>query len=356
MERFAPSPVALRRLFGSLILCGILAGPAMGHGTISGTLTGPDDRSLAGARVNATDSRNRLIRVEVGADGAYTIGELEPGAYSLVVVGKGLETAIVRDLVVKEGETLTKDITLVEAKPFPVLRAAQPIPLTDDYNSTSFADAPEIRLDEAWQLRFGWGSGGPDNWGGPAEVSGKFRVKYSDVAIHLAADLTFKRPGVNNRLSQMWDGNAIAFDFQDDPYDPKRAESNLDHNWETIVALADPVDWRLFQLGFPPENQNPLPEAAKDFVLRKVKPNKDGELLRVDFPWSLFQRNASKAGAAPVPKEGTLGAMEILLFAADPNQSPEDAVLKSALGWSGYESTWKEPNTLHPIRFGAPAP
>src|SRR5881227_1729189 len=81
----------------------------------------------------------------------------------------------------------------------------RPIPLMDDINSTSFADAPDIAVNQAWQVR----SGDPTQWPGPSEVSARFRLKYSDQALHLAADINFKTPGVNNADragNQFWDG------------------------------------------------------------------------------------------------------------------------------------------------------
>src|SRR5262249_23448881 len=202
---------------------------------------------------------------------------LAAGTYTVVVVGGGMETVVQNSVAVKDGQDLKLDFTLQEAQPFKVVRSAggKAIPLTDDYYSASFADAPEIQLDEAWRNTPDLpGSGTLLNWK-PTDLSGKVRVKYSDVALHLAADLNFKTPGVNNWPDnggrEIWDGNHIDFDFQNDRYDPKRTSYDKDHDWQVLVKLADPPAFSVRQYCVDPEGQNPPKENShiQDFILRK---------------------------------------------------------------------------------------
>jgi hypothetical protein len=344
-------PPVVRGLIGTALLAFALAGPALAAGSISGKLTAPSGYplDLQGARVNATDDRFRAFRSEVEADGSYEITDLEPGKYSLVVVAKGLEPVIVRDLEVADGQNVQRDFALEEARPFPIVYSPTPIPLTADYNSAEFANAPEIRVDEAWQIR----SGALDGWEGPSEVAAKFKLKYSDQALHLAADINFKTPGVNNADrsgNQFWNGNSIEFFWQNDPLDLKRTEYDLDHNWQIVVTLADPVDWILYQRG---EDSRPSLKAP-DHVLRKVRADNSGELVRWDMPFAIFKKTQSNTGAISAPPLDSLGALDIVINAADPNADPSEAGLKAGLSWSGFGDNWNNPSVLRPIRFAAP--
>jgi hypothetical protein len=328
----------------------------MAAGTISGKLTAPASRSIAGARVNATDAQFRNFRAVANADGTYSLADLEAGTYVVVVVGAGMDPVVKRDVVVKDNETVTLDVPLEEAKPLVIMKAARPIPLTDDYYSASFADAPEVMVNESWQNTPDLsGTGTLTNWK-PNEVSGKFRFKYSDAAIHVAADLNLKTPGVNNWPDmggrEIWDGNHIDFFFQNDPYDPKREAYSLDHNWQLALRLTDTPAFKLFQNGLPPEDQDPPKEDPTKFVLRKVKSTNDGELVRIDYPWSIFQQNGSSRQPIPVPAANSMAALDISVGAADPDMAREEAGIKTRLSWSGFFEGWRDPRLLRPVVFG----
>lgn len=351
MNRFAFRPPGAHRLFGALLLFVLAAGPALAAGSISGKLTAPSGYplDLEGARVNATDDKFRAFRATVEADGSYTIPDLEPGKYSLIAVARGLETVIVRDLMVVDGQDLKRDFAMEEAKPFPIVKSATPIPLTSDYYSADFANAPEILVNEAWQIR----SGALDGWTGPSEVAAKFKLKYSDQALHLAADINFRTPGVNNAErdgNQFWNGNSIEFFWQNDPLNLSRTEYDLDHNWQVAVILADPIDWILYQRG---QDSRPTLKAT-DNVVRKVREDKTGELVRVDMPFAIFLQTGSNGGPIKAPAIDSLGALDIVINAADPDAEPSSAGLKAGLGWGGFNDNWNNPTMLRPIRFVAP--
>jgi carboxypeptidase family protein len=367
VARFSFCPKARGWALGTVLLFGAAVGQSLAAGSISGKVTVPSTRSADGSgasggavRVNATNDKFQDFRTSVESDGSYKLEDLDPGTYTLVVVGAGMEKVVQKDVVVKDGQDQAIDFTLAEAQPFPIVRSAggKPIPLTDDYNSASFADAPEIHLDEAWQLQNDLNGNVPlTAWKGPQEFSGKFRFKYSDAAIHLAADINFKTPGVNNWPDmggqEIWDGNHIDFFFQNDAYDPARTDFDSDHDWQIAVRLTDTPAFKIFQNGAPPDDQNPPAENAKigDYVLRKVKPNNDGELLRVDFPWSMIRQNGNKTGPIAAPADNTLSAMDISLGAADPEQAAADAHIKMRLAWSGFFEGWHHPNLMMPIKF-----
>jgi len=340
-------------LIGTTLLIGMVTGPARATGTISGKLTAPAGYALTldTSRVNATDDKFHAFRVNPDANGNYTIDSLDPGKYSLVVVAQGLETAIVQNLDLKDGQTITQNVTLQDAKPFSIVHSPAPIPLTDDYNSASFADAPEMDVNQAWQVR----SGDPTQWPGPSEVSAKFKLKYSDQALHLAADISFKTPGVNNADrtlmpgSQLWDGNSIEFFFQNDPLDLTRTEYDLDHNWQLDTALADPVKWVMYQRG-----QDTWPPVTVDSnLLRKVKADNSGELDRLDMPFAIFLQTGANKGPIAAPKLDSFGALDITINAADSTADKDTAKLNFGLDWAGMSDIWENPSQLRPIQFVA---
>jgi len=196
---------------------------------------------------------------------------------------------------------------------------------------------------------------GPDSWEGPSQVSAKFKLKYSDTALHLAADVNFKTPGVNSADragNQLWDGNAIEFFWQNDPLDLNRSEYNLDHNWQLDVTLADPVEWILYQRG---QDSKPAGSAASN-ILRKVRSDKTGELVRWDMPFAVFPQTETNKGAISAPKLDSIGAMDIVINAADSDADPADAKLKEGLSWSGFDDNWSNPSGLRPVAFVAKAP
>jgi hypothetical protein len=261
---------------------------------------------------------------------------------------------------VTDGKDTPMDFTLTEAPPFSIVKAAggTPIPLTDDFNSASFADATEIDLNQAWQLQNQLNANIPLTvWGGPSEMSGKFRFKYSTAALHLAADINFKTPGVNNWPdnggADIWDGNHIDLFFQNDAYDPSRATFDPDHDWQVVLKLTDMPAFSVRQFGAEPDNQHPPQQNAniQNYVLRKVKADMSGELDRVDFPWAMFQQYGNKTGPIPAPADNTLSAMDISLGEADPDMPADQAHVKLRLSWSGFFEGWQHPDQMVPIKF-----
>jgi hypothetical protein len=341
-----------------MLLFGAAAGQALAAGSLSGTVKVPAGRSMDGALVNATDSSFHDFRSAIDAGGTYSLTGLAPGSYTVVAVGNGMDPGIAANVAIKDGQDVKQDFTLQEAKPYCIVRSPTPIPLTDDYNSASFADAVEFRVDQAWQIVLGIGSGDLSSWD-PTQVSGKFKLKYSSAGIHLAADLTFAVPGAHNwpmAGEEIWDGNSFDFDLQNDAYDPNRPADDLDHNWQIIVGLGDTPVWKLFQAGYPPTNQSPLSPPATGYVLRKVKTTNDGELDRIDFPWSLFLQNKSMKGPIAMPPDNTMGAIDIALNGSGPTLSRDHAALKNRLDESGFFWAWNDPRELRPAMFCPQAP
>jgi Carboxypeptidase regulatory-like domain len=343
---------------GSALLLLTLAGPTLAAATVSGTVKVPDGYSLDETTVTLSDASNHIFRVKTEDDGTYKLEDVTAGTYTLTVQSKGSELAPIENLVLTDGQTLKQDLTLTAAKPFCFVKAAAPIPLEDDINSASFADAPDIHIDNAAHLVE------PvlnlpvlNQWGGPATVGGRFRVKYSSLGIHLAADLTMKVPGVNLApADHSWQGNAIEFDFQNDPYDPARDNYDPDHNWQLIVGLGETPTWYLFGALNTIPMINGKEEPISKHILIKDRPEKDGQLVRIDIPWAIYQESDMTTLITP-PQDGDLAAAEISIDYNNP-ESTKDATKDPLyqLTWSGLDTGFGHGNSLKPIQFCAQAP
>jgi len=321
-------------------------------------VTIPAGYSLDEATVTVNDANNHLYRVPVDATGAYKLDGVAAGTYTLTVQAKGSELPPIQNLTLTDGQKLTKDLTLTAAKPFCIVKSPNPIPLTDDINSASFADAPDIHVDSAANLVE------PvlnlpvlNTWGGPATAGGRFRVKYSSLGIHLAADLTLKVPGINLATpDHNWQGNSIELDFQNDPYDPARDSYDTDHNWQLIVGLGATPTWYLYG-GLSAEPMiNGKVEPISNHLLIKDRPNKDGQLVRIDLPWAIYLKGDGTTPITP-PQDGDLGAAELAIDVNNP-ESTKDATKDPLyqLTWSGLDTGFGHGNTLKPIQFCPKAP
>jgi hypothetical protein len=334
-----------------------LAGPAMAAATISGTVKVPDGYSLDQATVTASDANNRIFRKAVDADGSYMLEGVAPGTYTLTVQAKGTEAPPIPNVVLADGQTLKQqDFTLTAAKPFCFVKSPNPIPLTDDINSASFADAPDIHVDSAANLIE------PvlnlpvlNQWGSPATAGGRFRMKYSSAGIHLAADLTYKVSGVNlAEPSKNYLGNAIELDFQNDRYDPTRDSFDPDHDWQLIVGLGQTPNWWLYGS----LNAQPMldgkPEPVSNHLLVKDRPNMDGQLVRIDIPWAIFLQG-DQTPITP-PQDGDLGAVELAVDQSSPQSTRDVPKSLFQLTWSGLDTANDQPSSMKPIQFCLKAP
>jgi hypothetical protein len=223
------------------------------------------------------------------------------------------------------------------------------IPLTDDINSASFADAPDIVLNSAKNL----GVGETAEWsrlGGPNVVSGRFKLKYSDYGFHLAGDLTFKTPLVNNQDAQnAWNGNALEFAYHNLPYDPTLSGADTQNHWKLQVGLGEQENWWEDSAS----KMDPTEKIAQNMV-RKQKELKDGvggETFRLDIPWSIFHKGDANGEALTVPEDNALAALDIILGAADPEAERSEATRKFQLQWTGFGDSHWNSNHLMPVKF-----
>jgi Carboxypeptidase regulatory-like domain len=354
-------PIALYGSIGTTLLLFVAAGQAMATGNISGTLktAAGTKATVAEARVTATSAANKIFPPQptpTDDSGAYSL-DVDPGTYTLVVVGHGLAPQVEQNVVVKDGDKITKDFTMADAKPFPIVKSPNAIPLTDDINSASFTDAPDINVNSGWNVAENDQSGNLlSDWTGPAQVGGRFRVKYSDQGIHLAADVTFAQPGVDfGGPSTQYLGNAIEFYFQNDPYDPTRTAYDPDHNWQFIIGLGTTPDWWMYGAVQAAPTLNGAAADISKYVLIKDRPNKDGELVRIDLPWGFLLTSDQTTPITP-PKDGDLGAFGVALDNSGPDAARDAATRQFQLGSSGYNTGYTDPSVLTPIQLVTQAP
>jgi hypothetical protein len=335
----------VRAAAGSAFLAVVVANQAWAA-TIKGTVMVPSTDYAEGGFVVAASDKNAFYRVEIDADGAYVIENAAAGTYTISAIRGGLTVPDAKGVVVADGATVTQDFAMVAAQPFCVLKSATEIPLDQDIDSAAFADAQEIRIGEAKTL----GVGPVEEWfadGGPNLVSGRFKVKYSAQAIHLAAEVTFSKPLVNPHADgALWTGNALEFDIQNDPYDVTRTDKNNEHNWQLVVGLGATADW------WEHNSTNARPsidgnEVGIGAYIRRV-PTATGEKFRLDVPWRILIAGGEGGTPITAPADNALGAMDFVLDVADP-ASPD--ARKYQIQWSGLGNSHWNASSMVPVRF-----
>jgi len=326
-----------------------IAGQAFGSATISGTVTPAANGDISNAVVVATSDTYKVYRIDASA-GTYS-QDVDPGTYTIVVLAMNQTAPPITNKVLKDGDTLAQDFTLATATPFPIVKSPNPIPLTDGIDSASFQDAPDIVISGGHNVVVGDPNGTPP-WT-PNVVSGRFRLKYSAEAIHIAADATFQTPLVNSQTADaIWNGNAFEFDFQNDPYDGTRTAMDPDHNWQLIVALGDTPSWWMYSLQAAPSVGGKDEPLASHFALQNRSDHE--QTFRLDVPWSILLDSRGK-GISP-PADTALGAMDVTLDASDPTADRATATRLFQIDWSGFEPSHNNPSVLRPIQFVPQAP
>jgi hypothetical protein len=345
-------PLAARWQIGSALLLFAVAGQAFGSATISGTVKPAANGVLDNAVVVATSDTFKIYRIDASA-GTYT-QDVDPGTYSIVALALNQTAAPITNKVLKDGDQLTQNFTLATAAPFPIVKSPNPIPLTDGIDSASFQDAPDIVINQGQNVVVPSDPNATPPWS-PSVVSGRFRIKYSTQAIHIAADVNYQTPRVNSQAGvNLWNGNAFEFDFQNDPYDGTRTTYDPDHNWQLIVGLGDTADWWMYSLQAAPSVNGKNEPPTSHFAIQDKPAATPGETFRLDVPWSILLDSSGK-GISP-PADNALGAMDVTLDAADPSGAKDSALRLFQIDWSGFEPSHNNAIYLRPIQFVPQAP
>jgi carboxypeptidase family protein len=121
-----------------VLASGISAFAQSNKATIVGTVKDPNDALVTGAKVTAINVATAEAReVESGAEGLYTIPNLDPGEYQVTVTASGFETVTVEKVQLETNARLPLDIkfTAVAGSAGSVTITAENVPLTESETS-----------------------------------------------------------------------------------------------------------------------------------------------------------------------------------------------------------------------------
>jgi hypothetical protein len=325
-----------------LVVCAMLtlvaSGQALAQTQITGTVTVPQGASLEGSQVTAFDpTTNKTFRGTVDAAGKFAVA-VEPGTYTVTAVGRGFGPQAFQNVKVDQDKSVTQDVTFAAATPVCIVKAAAPIPLTDDINSAAFADAREITLNSGANIVEGFE--GIANYRGPETIGGRVKMKYSDQGLHIAADLTFAKPNTNfGSDTELWKGNSLEIFFQNDPYNATRNAIDPAHNFRAVVGLGEQPRLRMGN------NLEQVPQAngaainVSEYVAVKNREDGKGNLVRVNIPWSFFMTGGDNPAAITAPKDNDMVAIDIRVNNTTPEATAEAPARQFQASASGLGGT-----------------
>jgi hypothetical protein len=331
----------------------VASGQALAQTQITGTVTAPAGASLEGAQATAFDpTTNKTFRSTVDAAGKYAI-MVEPGTYTVTVVGRGFAQQAFPNLKVEQDKSVTQDVTFAAATPVCILKAAAPIPLTDDINSAAFADAQEFTLNSGANIVEGFE--GIANYRGPETIGGRYRMKYSDQGLHIAADVTFAKPNTNfGSDTELWKGNSLEVFFQNDPYNATRNAVDPAHNFRAVVGLGEQVRLRMgYNLDQAPQVNGTAINVA-DYVLVKNREDGKGNLVRMNIPWSFFVTGGDTPAPITPPKDNDVVAVDLRINNTTPEATAEAPGRQFQAALSGMAGT--DPRGLLQVKLCPTAP
>ena len=120
---------------GALLMCAALAGAQSNTGSIHGTITDPSGAVIPASTITVTAVGGQAQTATSGGNGAYTVGPLAPGDYTLSVTAAGFAASVPRSVVITAGKVEIVDIALA----LPVEQ--QQVTVTDQ--DTSVDTSPE---------------------------------------------------------------------------------------------------------------------------------------------------------------------------------------------------------------------
>jgi hypothetical protein len=341
-------------LIGSALLAILASGSAFAQTQVTGTVMGPAGVNLAGTVVTATDATGKAFRGTIDAGGKFTVA-LEPGTYTITVNSPGQGQQVFQNVVVAQDQSVTQDVTLAQAKPYCIVKAPAPIPLTEGIDSAAFANAQVITLNSGANIVEGFDK--IADFRGPSTVGGRFKVMYSDQGLHIAGDVTFAQPNTNfGTDANLFQGNSIEILFQNDPYAADRTALDPAHNFRLVVGLGPTPAWRIGNtLDQAPSMDGTAAANITEHVAVTNRSDNTGNMVRINIPWGLFRTGGDAPAAITAPKDNDLAAMNIILNNSAANATAEAPARQFALSWSGLPGSTTNPSALIPVQF-CPSP
>jgi hypothetical protein len=304
---------------------------------------------IAGAWVYAHGFKNNIIYGTTDAAGLYDLTVLPGGPWSVTALVPGYKTTSdqLANAVV-DTHNHGPEFKLEAAPPFALVKAGAPIPLSAGIDAPEFADAPEIRIDQPYNVVIGLDK--PDAWPGPQAVSGRFRVKWDETALYYAGEVVWAAPGLNSHSdAEVWNGNSVELYIQTAPFDRARTEYQPDQNWHLVLGAGQTPSWWLFGA----VNARPKPALEQNLA---VTPRADGKgsFFRLNVPWSMLLRSSGVGTMPPSPESP--GAIGIAINAADPASDRANTARQFQLSWPMSDTNYTDPSYLQPAIFTAKAP
>jgi hypothetical protein len=342
----------LHSIRGLLIACPLLAfaasGIAFAQTQITGTVSGTG-ANLQGTVVTATDANNKVFRGTVDASGKFTI-PVEPGTFTVTVNSPGQGQQVFQNVAVTEGQSVTQDVTLAAAKPFCIVKAAAPIPLTEGIDSDAFKSAQEIQINSGANIVEGFDQ--VANFRGPSTVGGRVKMMYDDQALYIAADLTFAKPNTNfGSDTELFKGNSLEILFQNDPFNATRTALDPAHNFRVVVGLGETPKLRVGNTLDQAPSVNGTAANITDLVAVTNRSDNAGNLVRLNIPWGLFMTGGDTPAAITPPKDNDMAAMDIIINNSTAEATADMPARQFSLSWSGLQGSTTNPGNLVPVQF-----
>jgi Carboxypeptidase regulatory-like domain len=130
----------LNMVFGALAICATLAGAQSQTGSIHGTVTDPTGAVIPSSTVTVSGAGGQTQTVTSGAGGAYAVGNLAPGSYTVSVSAAGFAASAPRTVTLGPGKIAIVDVALalpVEQQQVTVTSDAVSVDTSPDNNATA---------------------------------------------------------------------------------------------------------------------------------------------------------------------------------------------------------------------------
>src|SRR5207245_1438708 len=112
------------------------------------------------------------------------------------------------------------------------------------------------------------------------------------------------------------------------------------------VGLGAPPTWYLYGAIKAEPAINGQTEPVSKHLLIQDRPNKDGQLVRIDIPWAIYLKGDGTTPITP-PKDGDLGAAELAIDVNNPASTKDNTENPLyQLTWSGLDTGFGHANSL----------
>ena len=118
------------------------------RGILVGTVSDPSGAAVAGALVTVTNQGTNLFeKTETGADGQYTVTNLDPGVYQVAVTASGFRGSTTRDIIINVSQTARQNVQLTvgDVATTVEVQASAPVVQSETSSIASVVDNRQIQ-------------------------------------------------------------------------------------------------------------------------------------------------------------------------------------------------------------------